>query len=371
MKISWLADIHVENFSKFGGTVVSGLNDRCRAVLTALQEAVDLYDESDSELLLINGDLVDTTHPTPQVIAAIAEVLMKTKKKKGIVVGNHDQVSTQRGDHALGPLALLPSIEVFETPTSIIKGGTELIVVPYMPGSAKDNLKKIMIKSDWRGHYRILAAHMGVWDQNTPPFLQGATDSMGANELFEFMQRWHISQVFVGNWHSHKAWEMKYDGRTLQIVQIGALTPTGFDNVGLSQYGSLIHSKPGTWKRETIRGTRFISGNWEDLKEVLDIYEEESKKSKIFLKVSTRRKEFDEAAAILKIMVKKKQLAGYEIVADKEEVYRAARAAVVGARHADTVHEAIAEFVNSMHLKRKVPRKKIISRVTNYLIKAR
>lgn len=98
--ISFIADTHIANHRRFAGESRACINVRCHTTLNSLEQAV----ESARGTLVVLGDIFDTVRPEPQVIAAVQLALWETHTTF-LLLGNHDMVSTQPGDHALGPLA--------------------------------------------------------------------------------------------------------------------------------------------------------------------------------------------------------------------------------------------------------------------------
>ena len=99
--IGVVADIHLACHRQLGGITAAGLNTRAREILAVLQHTGQLV-RAEQASLVIAGDLFDTPHPTPQLMAGALDALSGLDVT--CLVGNHDQVSAAPGDHALGPL---------------------------------------------------------------------------------------------------------------------------------------------------------------------------------------------------------------------------------------------------------------------------
>ena len=270
-KISFLADVHAGNHRRFAGVYKHGINERCRLIVDTLRSACATAASSDA--LVIAGDLFDTVRPSPQIITEVADALKLGPAKTYILVGNHDQQSEHPGDHALGPLGLLPGVEVVDRP-KVIKLGWDietpdglydasLVMVPYQRGPAEEWLTAT-VRGLKPGRGSILVTHVGVSDNDTPEFLQGANDSVGVGTLRRLMKKRGISWTVVGNWHKAQRWQSWR--KEEDIIQCGALVPTGFNNLGIGdEYGRLwTLQNSNRWASVQIAGPRFVTVTSED-----------------------------------------------------------------------------------------------------------
>jgi hypothetical protein len=108
----------------------------------------------------------------------------------------------------------------------------------------------------------VLATHVGLIDDETPPWLRNAHDAIEVERVQELMGEHNIAFTVAGNWHQHRAWSFT---PAHPVVQIGALCPTGFDNPGFDGYGSVIIWDDGRdrggemgWQRIEVPGPRFV-----------------------------------------------------------------------------------------------------------------
>lgn len=365
MKLGTVTDVHLGNHRRFGGETVGGLNHRCLMTMETLALAAKKARELKVDALVIGGDLFDTSRPEPQIIAAAQKALGDTPTV--IMLGNHDQVSSERGDHALGPMD--PISNVVTEPTVIELGDGELWAVPFRPGRAADWLPTVMaevqgtVRAPKRGSPasppRVLALHLGLSDGDTPPWLKDAHDSVPASLVAELAKKYDMSFVVAGNWHDHKVWVTA----DVTVVQCGTLCPTGFDNPGLRGYGSLVvyDSVVGGFTRYEIPGPRFIKLTWP--KAVL----ETAPGMKVFVEVTAKREDLKDARAWVDDGVKDGILAGGEVVADSTEVQIAVRAAAQEAKSAGSLDEALVSFVKEMPLDDGVDRAAVLARAKCYL----
>lgn len=216
------ADVHVGNHRRMGGSFTSGLNHRCHHVLATLARACDHVGRNDA--FVVAGDLFDTDAPSPQILAAVARVLMKCAGEIYLVVGNHDRTSWQAGHHALVALEGLPRVHVVERPSLFDLGGSDLILLPA--GTSLVAASELCAVCT-RGRPRILAMHAGVIDASTAPWLRNDSRAVFLDDLLTFMDGHGIELTISGDWHERKEWNMA-SGR--RVIQQGSLCPTGFDD---------------------------------------------------------------------------------------------------------------------------------------------
>lgn len=369
MKIAFVADVHLGNHAKHGGPLVGGLNLRCRLVLGALEAARKLATAEDCSHLVVCGDLFDTARPEPQVVAAAQYVFaakgpMPTEPEVIVIKGNHDIVTDEQGDHALGPLR--PVATVPEGPTAIplwkgTKVGPRLWAVPFQAGPSSGwfsaALEKLAAEDTGAGP-RILALHLGIRDERTAPWLREATDAIGVEELAALMERHRIEWAFAGNWHDPRKWEMVDGGAvgTRHVVQVGCLAPTGWDNPGLA-YGTMaVLDTESKRPPKIIRvpGPRFVASAEEARLAASD-------GCTPFVRLKGGGAEGEAEAA---------QNAGAVAVevgpADASEAQAALRTAAALARSADNVEEALAAYVGQLPVDPDL-RPKVLERCRRYL----
>jgi DNA repair exonuclease SbcCD nuclease subunit len=249
--IGIIADVHLANHRQMGGQTVAGLNLRARETAGVLQTTARLAQEAGCTDLIVAGDLFDTARPAPQLITAALDALRGPRLTA--LVGNHDQVSSTPGDHALGPFGYAVDWEVVDRP--LVFG--RLAMVPFERSTdqpALDRLASVLAS----GHLdpgALLVIHAGIDDGTTPPWLRGSPGSVELGALVDLCTRHGITAVCAGDWHVQRRWDV----RGVQVAQVGALVPTGWDNPGLDGYGGLV-----TWDGKTLRtyqipGPRFLA----------------------------------------------------------------------------------------------------------------
>lgn len=345
MKIANVADVHMANHRILGGEVKAGINRRGQLVLNALDRAYDVAIGEGCEVMVINGDLTDTSRPPAQHLAALQKICGKLRTI--ILKGNHDMESVEPGDHSLGPLA--PVAQVVEAPTKIRLGKTgvdavELWAVPFRPGRAAEWLPTVLAEVQGSpasggpaSPTKVLALHLGLQDGKTPPWLDGAHDSVKVEQLAELCVKHGLTAVYAGNWHEPKTWAMG----GVQVVQIGTLAPTGWDNPGLG-FGTMAifdSKRPAAGKVLAVPGPRFLD-NADDAKKALE------QGCTPFVRLRAAPEEMDVARATEELL--HKAGAEVEIVPDAGEAQARLRQAAGVARSADTVADAVAAYVKTM-----------------------
>lgn len=390
-RVGFVADCHIANHRLLGGRVHAGINRRCRMALDALQRACEAAADADVSALVVCGDTFDNVRPEPQVIAAVAQVLGRCPFPVFVLLGNHEIVSMVGGDHALGPLEEVSNVTVVDTPRIVPIGDAAQVLLwcaPYRPGPGKVWLPVVMAQlgaqaEGWRqagAHPKntvvrshLLATHLGIMDDKTPPYLRDAHDCIGAFVLDEIMQAHGIELAAAGNWHDHRAWEF-VDGPTgtaRHIVQCGALVPTGFDNPGLDGYGSLIVSESAggktTWVRAEIRGPRFLTVQADEDDTLFEDAAKQVAPGSLFVCRKAEPTGLQSAVARMLEAELALGLAGQRVVVDTKAAKVARGLAAQGASMATTVDGAVSAYIDGLVLPPGVERDVLGARVERLL----
>lgn len=356
-RITFCGDVHVANHSRFGGIVRAGLNERCSSILGALGRARFHALDLRSDSFCVLGDLFDTVDPTPQIVAAVMAALEgdgKQDLEKIFLLGNHEQVSTQPGDHALGPLRSIG--HVLERWTS----GDGMTYVPFIPGAFPEKLEEAL---EAFHDTRLLCFHAGISDERTPIWLKDAEDSINVNVLAKLCVKYGVKHVIAGNWHNRIAWSIG----GVDILQLGALVPTGFDNPGLDGYGGVATWTDGEsgFEVRELPGPRFVK-----VYSAIALAEVTAaavrKECPLYAQIVVPASEVEEARAAVETL--SSQLAGYEVVPDKKEVAQSLSVAAQAAISAETLNGALSSYVGALMVGRaQEEREAVLIRTRKYL----
>lgn len=363
-----------------GGPVHVGMNQRCREGFDVFRRAVALADEIGCDAGVVLGDLFDYWRPEPQLVRAVQEILRRARARWILLCGNHEQVSGQRGDHALAPLRGVA--RVVDRPTRISIKESEVLLVPFVPGRpAREWVAEALRSFGPASWPRAVGVHAGVSDAQTPPWLAESLDQVSAQFLADEARRCSASAAFTGNWHSQKVWRLHANDppplrsrSSVDIVQVGALIPTGWDNPGLEGYGGLVVWEPdrphaitcdlgedcsckhtGDVSFAELVGPRFLAVR--GLRETERLFGPEAQPR---LRAEGLDKEVcwwrvratacaDERDAVVGLL-RGAGLRGWEVLPDQNAVRVEARSAAVAARGADTLDAAVDGFVREMPL---------------------
>ncbi len=369
--ISFVADIHAGNHRRHGGPSVAGLNDRCRETLAVLKQAARAAQRASAPLVLL-GDTFDTIRPEPQVIAATQEALGMDHDTYALL-GNHEMVSGIAGDHSLGPLHNHGMTTVVTEPCVATVGSALVAFVPYRPGAASVWLPTVLAElmrgvrvDDPEEAPIVLALHLGIESDSTPPWLRGAHDSVTLEQLQGLIKQYRFDAVVAGNWHERRTWNLGKSYGECQVMQVGALVPTGWDNPGLTGYGTLatFDPKASTGERlsyEELLGPRFVK-----LKAGQPI--PPSKGNKLYLQVVAGQDGAQLADEHLKQLKETGAITAGEVILDEGEARVASVDAATAARAEDSVEGALAAFVDKMQLEVSVDRDAVRERCRRYLV---
>lgn len=354
-RLAFIADIHVGNHSAFGGPVVCGINHRGHQVLDALERAVLAVHDYDA--LVICGDLFDTSSPSPQMVTEVQGILAQGPRTI-VLMGNHDMVSTTKGDHALGPLLFVNNVETQETANAIPVGDdTLLLSIPFQPGDCREwfapTVAQVVEPYGRDMRKKILAFHLGIIDSSTPSFLAKAHDAIEIEVVQALMEEHGIDSAFCGNWHNGRSWK--------RVVQCGALVPTGWDNAGM-EYGLLrtLDTATGHISNKHIPGPRFVTAK--TVREAREYSLEATRRGcALYLQLK------EEAATPEQLEEVRGWGVTARMVADLADAREATRDAAMAARKATTLQEALAKYVQQMPLAEGVSREAVLAQASRYL----
>lgn len=376
-KIAWVADVHLGNHRRYAGAREASLNQRCRDGLDVLRRAVQRAHDLRCVAFVVLGDLLDTQRPEPQLLAEVQAIFKPCSPDMPVLllVGNHDQVSTAPGDHALGPLA--PYATVVDKPTVLRARGVELGLVPFRPGAASEWLPDVVRGMGWSNPTkvvdRVLGVHLGVRDTTTAPWLRNAPDAVDAELLASLAKGVGARQVLAGNWHDRRAWSFDEDEPDgVRILQLGALVPTGFDNPGLLGYGTLALWEDGTLTHEVLPGPRFVV---QDGTAGLDKLAEDARAGgyRVYVQVKVRPGELGAAVSALGDAAFSESdnincpvLLG-EAVVDGAVVEAQARESACAATNARSMSAALDAYMETVPLEEGVDRAEVATAARGYL----
>lgn len=249
-RLAFIADPHLGNHGRWKGLVASGLNRRCRAVLGALEQVVELAVRERCDGIVVAGDVFDVSKPIPQIIAALLRIKNSYPGLWVDIVGNHDQVSEQGGDHALGPLAHAERCLVIERPGVVFEPGSMVPLVnavPFGVGPAAQWFDRTFEPG------LPVVAHMGGIDDQTPEFLRKSNDALPVERIAEIASASGVRDVFLGNWHDPREWRIG----DVSIHQLGILAPKTIAESG-PEFGRVaIWDGPGKVSIHQVGGPRF------------------------------------------------------------------------------------------------------------------
>lgn len=374
--LHFLADLHVGNHRGFASpTSRPGVNTRAAAILDVLAEVGSHIGYNDT--LVILGDLFDTDRPSPQVLAAVMRALDDLPMDRPSVVclrGNHDSSTSRPGDNALGPLAAA-GFTVVEEPRLLGVNKVRLALLPFRPDPPStwvaDTLAGLCPDTDDRP--LIVGSHFGLSDEETAEYLRdGALSASTAADLCERFstdapQHTHFSAPvnvsapviraawLSGDWHTRRSWWLD----NVAVVQVGALVPTGFDNPGLTGYGSLWTFRDGRLSHRELAGPRFVKYR-SAAAALAEPYAETC--TTRYAQVTVKADDLEEARAELDTGVAAGRLAGFELVADRNEAIEEAGATAAYVATATSFDAALERSVERLDLPAAVNRGEVLRR---------
>jgi hypothetical protein len=268
-KIAFVADCHVGNFKAHGGLVTAGLNVRGQMSTAAFREAVVKARDSGADTLFVAGDLFHSRRPEPAVIAAVLKALVEEAAELPVVIipGNHDMLdaTAELGNTACEPL--YQAATIINDPSWVVTSIGNVLAVPFRGGMPMaDYLDEVLngymvgtlMKDDSPA---MLLTHVGVYDDQSPPWCKDATDAIHKDRLFALLEQAGIETAFVGNFHHMRAWShVDKDDRLYRIVQCGTLCPHSHSDQGqFPRVGAMWMFDGEDLEPVEIAGPRFIN----------------------------------------------------------------------------------------------------------------
>ncbi len=243
----YCADLHLRNWKNYGGEMVAGVNARARRILTVVQDSLAIAVKAGSTDFVILGDIFDQANPSPQLVAALGEVLTASSLNVHLLVGNHDMMSEEAGDHALAPLALM-NVAVYDRPTVV----GDVLFVPYRKAPVVSWLDAELKIGQKKGA-TSLAGHFGLINADTPHFLKEAPDAISITGLHGRLAMFGFKSAFVGNWHDF----LRKPGPS-EMIQCGTICPHQFGEIA----GRLVFSPPVSVHAAPMSAPAFQQMKW-------------------------------------------------------------------------------------------------------------
>lgn len=327
------------------------MNRRCRDALDALSEAVRIANAHEADAIVSLGDLFDGVTPNPQMIAAVMKI-MEGGPQWYVLKGNHEMVSEREGDHSLIPL--YPIAEVVDVPELVrVDENVHLAMVPYRSGRAENWLPDAfdeLPKLD-DDEYAIACVHLGIADVDTPLHLEHAHDAVDVSFLREQMDRLGIAWAAAGNWHERKQW----GGKPPDVVQVGTLCPTGFNNPGFDDYGWMAiwgddwpEPYPFGFRSFRVAGPRFAKVRSFDAYTEAVARAEDSDGIKLYVELVVPAEDVPRANEMILADAKEGKLVAGGALPDRGDDDRRAREVARVASSAEHLAESLAEHVERM-----------------------
>ena len=361
--IAVVADVHLENHRHFGGPLVDGLNDRARHIVKALKDAYAIAVAEKADRFVVLGDLFDTSKPSPPVVAAAMQAL-EGLVPVSLVLGNHDMNSKGELDNALAPFRHVTGIRVHTSMAVMRCGSEELILVPYQRGVAAEWLPDLLKTLPMSAVPRVLGIHMGLHDQvmrDQLVWVTSAKDAIDVDLLETLCKTHNIQTVLAGDWHGRGVWtKLDAASKTVrQMVQVGALVPTGWDNPGLEGYGTVGLVDRAGFRFKEVPGPRFVDGMPAEVAKL----QAKGPANKLFV----RAKVAPGAVADVTAQFAGVPCAGISVQPDRALAQAAAKAAAGAARSSETLVEALDGFVQNLTIPSGVDRAAVLARSRAYL----
>lgn len=365
-RIALIADAHVGNHRRFGGPSTGGLNRRCWDVLTAVERASALALDEGCVALVSLGDFFDATNPNPQTLERVLRIVDVSSLEWIFLKGNHEMVSADEGDHALAPL--YPLARIVDEPEVVEVDDASLCLVPFAPGPAREWIADGIAASTGFGpDDRALGCfHVGVSDASTPGYLESSHDAVSAAFLKEALQEFGLTAGAAGNWHFRREWL----ARGPAVLQVGALCPTGFGELGMDEYGwmAVWDSETNEFTSRRVPGPRFLRIESVDELDRVHADDELASECAFYVEWWVEPGEFSDATAELEDRRKRGEVRDFAVLPKVDhEAEEAARRAARSAGSSETLEEMLAEYVEKLELPEGIDHQSVLDGAKGYL----
>lgn len=378
--VAAIADAHIGNHGPFAKGSVAGINTRCLHGLDVLARVnktigrlVRTQLEGEDPVVVSLGDLFDVSTPTPPVIAEVARRLYDLDWR--VLLGNHEMASSASGDNALAPL--FATADVFDRPKcDDTRDDASILFVPYRPGPAKswlpEAIREVIEFAD-KSAPRLLCLHLGISDDETPPWLRDANDQIDAGQLLALMDEHQIDAAVAGNWHTQQVFG---GGR---ILQVGTVCPKSFSDASAFGFPGGYYGSMALWNSEDprrfqivpISGPRFIRTR--NLKTVLEDVQSENEadpENVLFVRIEVAESELVEARLVRDALLATRMVEGCDVVEVDRKLQDAVKVRqlhAAAAQESGTIEVALERFVSAMSLEVGVDPARVIEIVKGYI----
>jgi len=347
-RICIIGDVHLANHRRFGGKSNSfGCNERATQIIASINTAVSYArDDYDGELdVIFAGDFFDSLRPEPHLIdLAVSALMTHEEVNYHFLLGNHEYSAAAPESHAIGVLRSNPSCSVYLDATKV----GDVLFIPFTPNFTEEKLRLTL---NAVSGIKIVVSHFGIIGGSTPPWLREQAGAFESRLLEELCDTHGIQRWYSGDWHS-------FHQHSKRICQIGALTPTGFDNPGFD-YGRIAIYSGGKSTIATIPGPRFVVVD--SLAQHADLVRTNPESAPLYCRMTVGTSELREVTAAVS------DNPYIEVLQNVDEQREATAAAMLATKSATTLAEKLDAFVAKMPLPDNVTRELVLAHAKKYL----
>jgi len=248
--VLFLGDTHFHNHRYEGGEMVSGVNRRCRELLSSVERTVALaVSKHGVEDVVQVGDYFDQCRPPAPVVEACIRMMKASGLRWHLLRGNHDAGAFGVAS-ALAPMAHIEGIHVYEEPEQVEIGGTRVAMVPYVSHSVLEALE--MSLAAIQGADKIVM-HYGVVENATRP------DQITERDILRFLDRRGVrtnpdvlGQMIISG-HEHGSRTVIRHRPDSLVRAIGSYADLDWSAVGFSNAAALVIEYDGSTRFRSLR----------------------------------------------------------------------------------------------------------------------
>lgn len=374
----FIADLHLANHKQFSGEFKGGLNRRARDVVDVLRRAAVKARQEEARLVIL-GDVFDVARPSPALVRAVLDVVPEMPAMV-FLLGNHD-VHTDDGDDSLASLEYDQDSPLEQRRPLVVTKPLQLedlTLVPFRAGRAEEWLPAAVAELTPPVD-SVLCLHLGIADENTPPWLRGASDAVSIDIVKKLVAEHGFRAVVAGNWHRARSWKIPRvigpdTGDQIEVAIPGTICPVGFgddsrDEV-LPSVGQLLLLDPKArgFRRAEIPGPRFLQVDLDGLVMLDPIPpapEWETWPTYVRARVLPAEVRAARAAAEELVAASHGRMIAH-VVVDDEEARAAVAVAGREARSAEGTADAVARYVGGVSVREPGTRAGVEKRVREY-----
>lgn len=149
MRILTIGDVHLSTYSSILRSRGDKYSTRLEGIIKSLNWCMQLSKDTQSDLIVLLGDLLDTSSLNAEELTALQDIKWRTDVPIYMLVGNHEMFSNNLKISSSHLFNLLPNFYIVDTPTyAPISNSIHLDFIPYVCEDKRHKFQEYLSKSD-------------------------------------------------------------------------------------------------------------------------------------------------------------------------------------------------------------------------------